>query len=322
MKYFNEIPADQAVWFNGKLVDWKDATVHVMSHSLHYGCGMFEGIRCYKTPKGSFIFRLADHVDRLLDSCRMYRIDIPYSREALSEAIIDLVLANGYEECYIRPLVFRGTGAFGVNPFANSIEVAICTWVWGNYLGEEAREKGASVMVSSWDRTAPNTMPSMAKCAANYANVQLIKMEAQINGYSEGIALDTQGFVSEGGGANLFVVRKGTIFTPPLSASILAGITRGTVIKLARGMGYQLVEANIPREMLYIADELFFTGTAAEISPIAQVDKIKIGIGLRGPVTKALQDEFSAVIQGQKSDEYGWLTPVLAKKNDGKKLEG
>ena len=314
MTTFNEIPADHKVWFNGKLVEWKNATIHVMTHSLHYGCSLFEGIRCYRTPKGSFVFRLADHVDRLYDSSKMYRIDIPYTKQEMTDAMFQLLWENCLDECYIRPIVFRGTGAFGVNPFANSVEVAICSWVWGKYLGEEALEKGVSVMVSSWDRMAPNTMPALAKCSANYANGQLIKMEALVNGYSEGIALDVQGFVSEGSGENIFVVRKGTIFTPPLSGCVLPGITRDTIMKLARGMGYPMVEANIPREMLYIADEIFFTGTAAEISPITQVDKIKIGTGLRGPIAKALQEEFFAVINGKKPDEYGWLTPVPIKK--------
>ena len=310
MTQFKEIPPDLKVYFNGRFVDWKDATVHVMTHALHYGSAVFEGIRCYKTPKGPAVFRLKEHVDRLYNSAKMYRMTPNLTREEFTKAILEAIKINNFDECYVRPIIYRGTGAFGVNPLDNSIEYAICCWKWGKYLGEEALEKGVSVQVSTWNRIAPNTMPALAKCAANYANSQLIKMEAVKNGYTEGIALDTEGYVSEGSGENIFIVRGRTLITPPLGNSVLPGITRDTVITLARETGYEVIEGPIPREMLYIADEVFFTGTAAEISPIAFVDQIQVGEGRRGPVAKHLQENFFAVINLERKDTYGWLTFV------------
>ncbi|MHA1568469.1 MAG: branched-chain amino acid transaminase [Alphaproteobacteria bacterium] len=310
MTQFNDVPGNTKVYFNGEFIDWKDATVHVMTHALHYGSTIFEGIRCYKTPKGPAIFRLAEHIERMYNSAKMYRMVPNISSDEFTQAMLETIKINNFEECYIRPIFFRGTGAFGVNPLDNTIEYAICCWKWGKYLGDDALEKGVSVQVSSWNRMAPNTMPALAKCGANYANGQLIKMEAIKNGYAEGIALDTYGYVSEGSGENIFVVKGQTLTTPPLGNSVLPGITRDTVITLARDSGYTVVEGQVPREMLYIADEVFFTGTAAEITPIAFVDQIQIGEGKRGPVAKHLQENFFAVINLEREDTYGWLTFV------------
>jgi len=310
MTAFSDVPGDTKVYFNGEFVDWRNATIHVMTHALHYGSSVFEGIRCYKTPKGPAIFRLKEHIERLYNSAKMYRMTPDLSSEDFSKAILDTIKINNFNECYIRPIVFRGLGKFGVNPLDNSIETAICCWKWGKYLGEDALEKGVSVQVASWCRMAPNTMPALAKCAANYANGQLIKMEAVKNGYTEGIALDVHGYVSEGSGENIFVVRGNTLLTPPLGNSVLPGITRDTVITLARETGYEAQEGPIPREMLYIADEVFFTGTAAEITPISFVDQIQIGEGKRGPVAKHLQENFFAVINLEREDTHGWLTFV------------
>ncbi len=297
------------IWFNGKLVDWDEAKIHVLSHVLHYGSSIFEGIRCYKTEKGPAIFRLKAHLLRMLRSCKIYRIELPYSIEEIKQAIIDTIKANNLEECYIRPLVFRGYDSLGVNPHPCPVEMVIATWKWGRYLGEEAIEKGVAVKVSSWNRMAPNTFPFLAKLGGNYINSQLMKMEALADGYSEAVALDTSGYVSEGGGENIFLVLEGKIYTPPLYASILPGITRDSVITLAKDLGYGVKEEPIPREMLYIADEVFFTGTAAEISPINSIDRIKIGGGERGPITKELQEAFFRITSG-KEDKYGWLTFV------------
>jgi branched-chain amino acid aminotransferase len=310
MTTFADIPGDVQVWFNGKLVNWKDANIHVMSHGLHYGSSVFEGIRCYKTKKGSSIWRLPEHVKRMYDSAKIYRMDAPYTPDQFTQAIIDTVKANKFEACYIRPIFFRGTGAFGVNPLQNSVETAICCWEWGQYLGPEALEKGVEVCVSNWTRNAPNTTPTLAKCGANYANGQLIKMDALLNGYAEGIALDSNGYVSEGSGENIFVVIGKKILTPPLGNSVLPGITRNCAIVFAQELGYEIVEQMIPREMLYIADEVFFTGTAAEITPIASVDKIPIGTGKRGPAAKALQGKYFSYIDGDIEDTYGWHTFV------------
>ena len=307
---FTDVPPETKVWFNGELVEWRNATVHVMTHALHYGAAQFEGIRCYGTPQGSFVFRLKEHVRRLFNSCKLYRIPVPYTPDQIEAAILDLIRTNGYKACYIRPVVFRGTGAFGVNPMDNAVETAICTWEWGSYLGEDALEKGVSVQISTWNRFAPNTMPALAKCAANYANGQLIKMEALLNGYDEGIALDVNGYVSEGSGENIFVVKDGVVYTPPLSSSVLPGITRDSVIALIEKGGYPLRYDVLSREFLYLADEVFFTGTAAEITPVARIDQIPVGEGKRGPIARNLQDRFFAVINGEMEDEWGWLTPV------------
>jgi branched-chain amino acid aminotransferase len=296
------------IWMNGKLVNWDDAKIHVLSHVVHYGSSIFEGIRCYRTPKGPGIFRLADHTKRLFDSCKIYRMEIPYTPKEIKGAIIDLIKVNRLEECYIRPLVYRGYETLGVDPSKCPVHVAIAVWRWGKYLGEESIEKGVPVRVSSWNRMAPNTFPFMAKSGANYMNSQLIKLEALVDGYSEGIALDVFGFVSEGSAQNLFAFMNGALYTPPLSASILPGITRDSIITLAGEMGLEVVEQFLPREMLYIADELFFTGSAVEVTPIISVDRIPIGIGKPGPITKELQGRYFAILSGKAEDKYGWMT--------------
>ena len=298
----------EKVWHNGKFIPWSEATIHVTAHVVHYGSCLFEGMRCYETPQGPGIFRLKEHTDRLVNSAKIYRMEPPYTRDELAQAMIELVRVNRAPHCYIRPIVFRGVGEMGVNPFKNPIEVYLLAWAWGKYLGDEALRQGVDVCVSTWQRIAPNTLPAMAKSAANYMNAQLMKMEAITNGYTEGIALDTNGHVSEGSGENIFVIRDGKIFTPPLAASVLPGITRDSVITLAREMGYPLIEQEIAREMLYIADEVFFTGTAAEVTPIRSVDRIPVGKGEPGPITRALQERFLSIVQGQAEDRYGWLT--------------
>jgi branched-chain amino acid aminotransferase len=301
----------EKIWHNGRFIPWADATIHVLSHVVSYGSSVFEGIRCYSTPAGPAIFRLREHVRRMLDSAKIYRMEhIGYSAEQLAEAMLELVRVNKMEACYLRPIAMRGYGDIGVNPLKNPIDVYIACWNWGKYLGDEALSEGVDVCVSSWNRIAPNTLPALAKAGANYMNSQLIKMEAIANGYAEGIALDTAGYVSEGSGENIFVVRDGKIHTPPLGASVLPGITRDSILALARDLGIPTVETIIPREMLYIADEVFFSGTAAEITPIRSVDKIAIGSGRRGPIAERLQKEFFGVINGVREDRYGWLTPV------------
>ena len=298
------------VWMNGKLIPWEDAKIHIASHVIHYGTSIFEGIRAYDTPKGVVIFRLRDHVDRLYNSCKIYRMEIPYSKEEFEKAIIETVKANNMKSCYIRPIVYRGLHSLGVNPFPNPVEAAILVLEWGKYLGEDALEKGVDVKVSSWQRMAPNTFPALAKAGANYMNSQLIKMDAIIDGYVEGIALNVRGHVSEGSGENIFIVKDGVLYTPPLSSSILPGITRDTVIKLAQDIGLVVKEDTIPREALYIADEVFFTGSAAEITPIRSIDKIIIGNGKRGKITERLQKEFFSYINGEREDKYNWLTYI------------
>ena len=298
------------IWYDGKLVDWKDATCHILSHVLHYGSAAFEGVRCYETPKGPAIFRLKDHVDRLYDSCKIYRMEIPYTREAMAQAIIDTVKANHLKSCYIRPFVFRGLGTLGVNPLTCPVNCAVAAWSWGKYLGEDAMENGVSVRISSWRRAAPDTFPTLAKASGNYLNSQLIKLEALQDGFDEGIALDTYGFVSEGSGENVFMVRNGAIYTPPSSSSILPGITRHCVIMLAREMGIRIRQQVIPREALYIADEVFLSGTAAEITPVTKIDNIVIGSGKRGSVTERIQSRFFSIVNGTAEDVYGWFTPV------------
>ena len=298
------------IWMNGTLVDWADAKIHVGSHVIHYGSGVFEGARCYHTPRGSACFRLDAHMRRLFDSCKIYRMEPQVDMETMTDAVLSTIRANEFKACYVRPIVYRGYNELGVNPFPCPVDTAILTWEWGAYLGKEALENGADVRVSSWNRSAPNTFPTLAKSSANYANSQLIKMEAMAEGYSEGIALDTNGNLSEGSGQNLFLVRDNILYTPPLSAAILPGITRNSVIVLARDLGFTVQEEVLPRELLYIADEAFFVGTAAEITPIRSVDKIQIGAGRRGPVTDALQKAFFAVINGEAPDRHGWLTFV------------
>lgn len=306
------MPIDKVekIWMNGKLVNWDDAKIHVLSHVVHYGSSLFEGERCYKTKKGTAIFRLKAHTDRLFNSCKIYRMEIPYSKEEINQAIIDLIKLNKLDACYIRPVVYRGYEQLGVDPTGCPVEVCIAVWSWGAYLGAGALENGVPVCVSSWNRMAPNTMPVMAKSGANYMNAQLIKLEAKEHGYMEGIALDVFGFVSEGSGENVFIVKDGTLITPPFGSSILPGITRNTVILLALDMGIKVIEQTIPREALYIADEVFFTGSAAEITPINSIDKVKVGDGKRGPITKKLQEKFFAIVGGEEEDKHNWLTYV------------
>jgi branched-chain amino acid aminotransferase len=296
------------IWMNGKLVDWADATIHVASHVIHYGSGVFEGTRCYDTRKGPAVLQLESHVKRLLASAKIYRMESPYSQAQLEAAVLDTIRVNNFKACYIRPLMYRGYNTLGVNPLPCPVEMAIMVWEWGAYLGADALEKGVDVCVSSWNRAAPNTFPAMSKTTGNYANAALIRMEAEANGYSEGIALDTSGYVSEGSGENIFVVRNGEIYTPPLSASILPGITRDMIVQVAGDLGYRVREEMLPRELLYIADELFFAGTAVEITPVRSVDKIMVGSGRRGPVTEAIQRRFLGIVNGDNPDTHGWLT--------------
>jgi branched-chain amino acid aminotransferase len=298
------------IWMNGSLVEWQDANIHIASHVIHYGSGVFEGARCYNTPRGSACFRLDTHMKRLFDSARIYRMEPTFDQATLTEAVLETIRANDQKACYIRPIVYRGYNALGVNPFPCPVDTAILTWEWGAYLGKEALEQGVDVRVSSWSRAAPNTLPTLAKTSANYANSQLIKMEAITEGYSEGIALDTFGYLSEGSGQNLFIIREDVIYTPPLTASILPGITRNSVITIARDLGFTVREEMLPRELLYICDEAFFAGTAVEITPIRSVDKIAIGNGARGPMTTAIQESFFDIINGEVPDRHNWLTFV------------
>jgi branched-chain amino acid aminotransferase len=298
------------IWKNGNFVAWEDATVHVTAHALHYGSSVFEGIRAYATPQGPGVFRLEAHTQRLFNSCKIARIEILYTADEINNAIISTIEKNGHESCYVRPLVFRGVNKLGVEGRQNPTEVVIITMEWGRYLGQEAIEQGVDVQVSSWRRIAPDTFASLAKIGGQYVNSQFISMEAHDNGFSEGIALDYNGYVSEGAGENIFVIRDGVVFTPGLGSSILQGITRDTVLTLLRDLGYEVRFEAIARDMLYIADEIFFTGTAAEVSPIRSVDRIPVGSGKRGPITKAVQDEFFAITSGEKPDRHHWLTLV------------
>lgn len=302
------------IWHNGEFIRWEDATIHVMSHVVHYGSSVFEGIRCYSTPEGPAIFRLPEHLRRLHDSAKVYRMEMPYTEAQLTDALCELISRNELDGCYIRPIVFRGYGTVGVNPTGSPIETYLVVWPWGTYLGEGALERGVDVCVSSWARPAPNTLPAMAKAGGNYLSSQLIKMEAVANGYDEGIALSPTGIVSEGSGQNLFLIRDGVLITPPMEGTLLQGITRDSVITLARDMGMEVRERAIPREALYMADELFFTGTAAEVTPIRSVDRIEVGEGKAGEVTLALQARLLDVAQGRVADPYGWLTPVQQRK--------
>ncbi len=303
-------PGTGKIWMNGTLVDWKNATIHVASHVVHYGSAVFEGARCYATPKGSACFRLDAHMRRLQQSAKIYRMEYPLDQRAWEGAVLDTIRANQMKSCYIRPIIYRGYEALGVNPFPCPVEASILLWDWGTYLGQDALENGVDVKISTWARMAPNTLPAMAKSAANYANSGLIKMEAITEGYSEGIALDVFGNVSEGSGQNIFIVRDGAIYTPQLGSSILAGITRDSIMTIARDLGFTVTETTLPRESLYLADEAFFVGTAAEVTPIRSVDKIQVGAGRRGPVTEAIQRAFFDVINGDAPDTHGWLTYV------------
>jgi branched-chain amino acid aminotransferase len=296
------------IWMNGSLVDWADAKIHVASHVVHYGTGVFEGARCYDTPKGAACFRLGAHLRRLLDSGKIYRMDSPLDQPGWEAAVLQTIRENHLRACYIRPLMYRGYNQLGVNPLPCPVDAAVLVWEWGAYLGPGA-ENGVDVCVSSWNRTAPNTFPAAAKATANYANSTLIKMEAMMDGYAEGIALDVNGYISEGSGQNLFLVRDNVIVTPPVSSSILGGITRDSVITIARGLGYEVREEVVPRELLYLADEAFFCGTAVEVTPIRSVDKIQVGSGQR-PVTEAIRQTFFDVVNGELPDSHGWLTYV------------
>ncbi len=304
------LQATEKIWHNGRLIRWDDAKIHVLSHVVSYGSSVFEGIRCYDTENGSAIFRSADHARRLVDSAKIYRMELPYSIAELSAAMVDVVRENKLRSCYIRPIVLRGYGDVGVLPKSNPIDTYIACWSWGKYLGDEALTQGVDVCISSWTRIAPNTLPALSKAGANYMNSQLIRMEAAANGYAEGIALDSAGYVSEGSGENIFIVRDGKILTPPLGASVLPGITRDSVIKIAGQLGFPVIETIIPRELLYIADEVFFSGTAAEVTPIRSVDRITVGEGHRGPITEKIQRRFFEIVDGKFKDEFGWLTSV------------
>ena len=303
------IQKTEKIWHNGKFIPWEEATLHVMSHVVHYGSSVFEGIRCYALAGGPAIFRAQEHIQRLIDSARIYRIDLDFGCEELIRGMVELVKTNGVWPCYIRPIVLRGYGEVGVNPLNSPTEIYICNYPWGKYLGADASE-GVDVCISSWTRIAPNTLPVISKSGANYMNSQLIKMEAIVNGYAEGIALDVNGHVSEGSGENVFVVCNGVLQTAPLGNSVLPGITRDSVLQIAKDLGIAVTEQVIPRELLYIADEVFFTGTAAEITPIRSVDKISVGKGVVGPITQSIQQEFYGVVRGEKPDRHHWLTPV------------
>ena len=305
------LKATEKIWRNGEFIAWDDAKIHVLSHVVSYGSSVFEGIRCYETTSGPALFRLPEHIRRMVDSAKIYRMDnFKFTREQLENATVELVSLNQLRSCYVRPIVLRGYGEMGVNGRKNPTDIYLACWEWGKYLGDEALAEGVDVCVSSWSRIAPNTLPSLAKAGANYMNSQLMKMEAIENGYSEGIALDKSGYVSEGSGENIFVVRDGKIITPHLGTSVLPGITRDTIVTLAGELGIPVVEQTVPRELLYIADEVFFSGTAAEITPIRSIDRITIGAGHRGPIAEKLQQEFFAIVNGTKPDRHGWLTPV------------
>lgn len=304
------IQASAKIWFDGALIPWDQATVHVTAHVLHYGSSVFEGIRAYDVGGGPAVFCLEPHIDRFFNSAKIFRMEMPYTKDEIRQAIMDTITANDHGACYIRPLAFRGSDTLGVHPGSCPVHVVIITMEWGRYLGPEAIEEGVDVGVSSWHRMAPNTLPAAAKIGGQYVNSQLIVMEAVRHGYVEGIALDSTGYVSEGSGENIFVVSNGTIHTPPLSSSILQGVTRLCAITLARDMGFEVREERLPREVLYIADEVFFTGTAAEITPVRSIDGIGIGTGRRGPVTERLQADFFGITSGEIPDRHGWLSPV------------
>ena len=305
-------PGTGKIWMNGTLVDWRDAKIHIASHVIHYGSAVFEGARCYATPKGSACLRLDAHMRRLLDSEKIYRMEYPLDLSGWQNAVLETIRANELKACYIRPIVYRGYETLGVNPLQNPVDAAIILWPWGSYLGQDALEQGVDVKISSWSRMAPNTLPALAKSSANYANSALTKMEAVLDGYSEGLALDVCGNVSEGSGQNVFIVRDGAIQTPPLASSVLAGITRDSVMTLARDLGFPVVETVLPREAVAIADEALFVGTAAEVTPIRSIDRIQIGNGRRGPITEAVQRAFFDVINGEAPDTHGWLTYVYS----------
>ena len=305
-----KLTATDWIWHDGEFIPWKDAQLHVLSHSMQYGSSVFEGIRCYETDHGPAIFRLREHLERLLGSCRIYRMEVPYSLEQLMSAVTELVDRNGLSACYIRPMVLRGYGAASMVPFESPVEVFLPCWPWGAYLGDGALEQGVDVCVSSWNRVAPNTLPSMAKMAGNYLSGMLTKMEALADGYAEAIALAPDGTLAEGSGQNVFVVRHGILHTPPINGSILHGITRDAILSLAADAGIPIRSEALPRELLYLADEVFFCGTAAEVTPVRSVDKIPVGGGRPGPITRTIQQLFQDAVHGRTPDRQGWLTYV------------
>jgi branched-chain amino acid aminotransferase len=305
-----KLNATDWIWRDGEFVRWDDANVHVLSHSMQYGSAVFEGIRCYATPRGPAIFRLDAHLQRMFTSCRIYRMDLAYSLDDLTAACCQLVDRNGLEECYLRPMVIRGYGAASMIPFASPVHVYLPCWPWGAYLGEGALENGVDACVASWQRVAPNTIPAIAKIAGNYLSGQLIKMEALANGFAEAIALGTDGLVSEGSGQNTFIVSGGVVITPPVNGTLLAGITRDSILAIAEDLGLPVRQQPIPREMLYAADEVFLTGTASEVTPVRSVDRITVGRGRRGPVTEQIQRRFLDVVHGRVADRHSWLTYV------------
>ena len=298
------------IWFNGEMVEWDRAQVHVMTHALHYGSSVFEGIRAYDTPNGTAIFRLKEHIQRLFDSAKIYWMEMPFDKAAIEQACCDIVTKNGMKSAYLRPLAFIGNVGLGVLPKSDKVEVMIGALPWGAYLGDDALANGVDVMVSSWSRLAPNTIPTGAKAGGNYLSSQLIAREARRNGYVEGIALDTNGYMSEGSGENLFIVKNGVLYTSPATSGILPGITRDTIMTLARELGYTVREESLQREALYLADEIFMCGTAAEITPVRSVDRMQIGEGRRGPITESIQKSFFGLFNGETEDKWGWLTPV------------
>jgi len=298
------------VWMDGEFVEWKDANISVLSHVVHYGTSVFEGIRAYENENGVAVFRLKEHVQRLFDSAKIYKIDIPFTQEEIEEAILETLRINDLRACYIRPIVFRGYGELGVNPLGCPVNVVIAAWEWGSYLGEEGMANGVDIGVSSWRKPAPDTFPALAKCGANYMNSQLAKLEAIDNGFDEAIMLDYEGHVSEGSGENIFLVENGKLFTPSMSSSNLKGITRDSIMTVARDLGYEVVEEIISRERLYAADEVFFTGTAAEVTPIRSIDHRTIGIGRRGPISEKLQSTFFDIVEAKVEDKYGWLSYI------------
>jgi branched-chain amino acid aminotransferase len=314
-----KLPATEWIWRDGEFIRWNDAQVHVLSHSMQFGSSLFEGIRCYDTPRGPAVFRLEDHLQRLLNSGKIYRMEIKHSVDDLVAATCELVEKNGMTTCYIRPMVLRGFGAAGMVPFDSPLETYIPCWPWEAYLGHGALENGVDACISTWHRVAPNTIPAGAKVAGNYLGGQLIKMEALANGYGEGIALDTDGRVSEASGQNVFVVSKGVIYTTPINGTLLPGITRDTTITIARELGITVIEQPIPRESLYVADEVFLTGTATEVAPVRSVDKIQVGSGKRGPITAQIQQRYLDVVHGKAEDPAGWLTHVRAERASGRR---
>ncbi|MCL2688068.1 MAG: branched-chain-amino-acid transaminase [Methanobrevibacter sp.] len=296
------------IWMDGEFVDWNDAKISVLSHVVHYGSSIFEGIRCYENPKGSAIFRLDEHVERLFNSAKIYKMDIPFTHDEISNGIKDTIAINNLKSCYIRPVTYRGYKELGVNPLNCPVNTSIAVWEWGKYLGAEAMENGVDIAVSSWRRLAPDTMPAMAKAGANYMNAQLAKVEAIERGFDEAIMLDYHGYIGEGSGENIFLIKDDVVYTPTLSSSILKGITRDSVITIANDLGYEVKEEQIPREFAYLSDEVFFTGTAAEVTPVRSIDGITIGLGKIGPMTKEIQSEFFNIVEGKIDDKFNWLS--------------